>query len=237
MCLVILVFNCSSEKKSYNKTRSENTVSAYEKFLKQYPESKYENKIRSLIDSTHFHQAKDKNTIINYINFLKIYPESQYKDSVDFLIEKIYFTQAKDKNSINAYIDFLTRYPNSNFTSEVKKIFEKKGTIIELNKNELVSIEKLSQGNSDRCWFEYRGLLKSESKDEQSKNRLIIWHKREGFDSEAIKLPLIDGKIGQVLGVGRGSANFFVRGRYWAIRYMMLMIGPNKQLLCQLNLF
>jgi outer membrane protein assembly factor BamD (BamD/ComL family) len=124
-CIVMLGSNCSSEKRNYNKARSENTVSAYDNFSKQYPESQYKNEIRSLIDSIHFHQTKERNTINAYTNFLNMYPESQYKDSINFLIEKAYFTQCQNIDSINSYFDFLKQYPESQYKDSVNFLIEK----------------------------------------------------------------------------------------------------------------
>lgn len=154
-----------------------------------------------------FKEARSENTVSVYENFLIAYPESQYRDSVNFLIEKIFFTEGKNLNSINSYIDFLNRYPNNNFTIEAEELLGKKGKIIELYLKKLIPIEGLSEGNIDSCWLEYRGLIESESKAEAPKSDFIIWYKREGFNSEAIKLvsQKNNGKVGQVLGGAWGQ--------------------------------
>ena len=94
LCLIIFVLGCTSkEERLYDKARSENKVSAYEHFQKQYPISQFTDSVNFYIEKLYFTQAKDTNSIDSYIDFLNRYPESQHKDSVNFLIEKLYFTK------------------------------------------------------------------------------------------------------------------------------------------------
>ena len=41
LCLALIAFQCSPEKRNYKKVRSVNTIEAYEEFLIEYPESEY----------------------------------------------------------------------------------------------------------------------------------------------------------------------------------------------------
>lgn len=144
--------------------------------------------------------AKSENSISAYEDYLKLYPEGQFIESAITKIEAIDFEQAKAGGDINEYLIFLKLYPDSDFVSEITELLEEKGTIVELAKEELVLIEGLSGGISDRCWLEYLGHLETESKDEDSERGFNLWHKREGFDSEKIEIDSIEGNVGQVLG-------------------------------------
>jgi len=125
LCLTILVSSCSSERRRYEKARSENTLSAYEDFLKKYPKSEHTTIINNLIDSIHFYHIKIDNSIDAYKTFIKQYPQSIYIDSVNFLMEEFYYNQAKVENSIDAYENFLKQYPQSRYNENVNSLIEK----------------------------------------------------------------------------------------------------------------
>jgi len=211
LCFLFFIA-CSGEKKDRKNAESEKSITAYEDFLKQYPQGEFADEARSRLETIYFEKAEAANTIEAYDDFLKRYSEGDFADKARFKIEAIYFDQAEAANSINAYIDFSKRYPNTNFANEVEELVKKKGTIVELTKNELFLIEGLSGDISDRCWLEYQGLLETESKDEYSKSGFILWSKREGFDSEKIKVDSIFGKVGQVLG-GTWSRKLLRKGQ------------------------
>jgi len=162
---VVIIFSlcCSPEKKSYKQATSENTIPAYEHFLQEYPDSNYENQIRSSIETIHFDQALEK-------------------------------------GSIEALVGFLKQYPDSDFAGEVRDVLEKLSPIIELKKEEPFLIEGLSENPDDHCWIEYLGQFKTEVETEHEKGVFILWHKREGFDSERVRIDSITGKVGEVLG-------------------------------------
>ncbi len=196
----------------FEKAEAANTIEAFDDFLKRYSEGDFADKARFKIETLYFEKAEAANTIEAFDDFLKRYPEGDFADKAHFKIETIYFNQAKAANSINAYIDFSKRYPNTNFANEVEELLKKKGTIVELIQKELFLIEGLSKDVSDRLWLEYQGLLETESKGEYPKNGFILWYKREGFDSEKIKIASLSGKVGQVLG-GTWSRRLLRKGQ------------------------
>ena len=145
-------------------------------------------------------KAESESSISACEDFLKQYPQGKFADKARSRIEAIYFDQAKAANSINAYIDFLKRYPNTNFAKEIQELLEEKGTIVELTTmEEHFMIEGLSEGISDRCWLAYQVFFEHTSKDEDG-GIFLLSHKREGFDSEKIKVDYIRGEVGRVSG-------------------------------------
>lgn len=211
LCFLVLI-SCSGENKDWKNAESENSITAYEEFLKQYPQGEFADEAQSQIKAIYFEKAEAANTIEAYADFLKHYSEGEFADKARFKIEAIYFDQAKAANSIDAYIDFSKRYPNTNFANEVEELFKEKGTVVELIKKEVFLIEGLSEDVSDRCWLEYQGFLETESNNEHSKSGFILWYKREGFDSEKIKIDSIFGEVGQVLG-GTWSRQLLRKGQ------------------------
>jgi hypothetical protein len=82
----------SEEERQYKKSISENTVSAYEDFLKRYPESQYRDSVKSSIAKIHFKQWEDtrmRNTLEGYELFLSHFPESEYSQGAVDSIAKI----------------------------------------------------------------------------------------------------------------------------------------------------
>jgi len=124
LCFFVF-FSCSTEKKGWEKAETANTITAYEEFLKLYPEGEFVDKAHSRIESIYFDEASAANTIASYEDFLKLYPEGEFADSAHSQIEAIYFDQAKAANSIEAYKDFLERYPKGEFADSVRLLLEK----------------------------------------------------------------------------------------------------------------
>ena len=84
----IIVFNCSSEKRSFERACSENTVAAYENFLKEYPESIFKDSVDYQIEKIYFTEAQNKDSINIYIDFLRRYPDNNFTGEVKKLLEK-----------------------------------------------------------------------------------------------------------------------------------------------------
>lgn len=124
LCFSVFI-SCSGEKKDWKNTESENSITAYEDYLKQYPQGKFADEARSRIETIHFEKAETANTIEAYDDFLKRYAEGDFADKARSKIEAIYFDQAKAANSIEAYEDFLKRYPEGELADSVQLILKK----------------------------------------------------------------------------------------------------------------
>jgi len=123
LCFLVFI-SCSGEKKDWKNAESENSITAYEDYLKQYPQGKFADEARSRIETIHFEKAETANTIEAYADFLKRYAEGDFADKARSKIEAIYFDQAKAANSIEAYEDFLKRYPEGEVADQARKMLE-----------------------------------------------------------------------------------------------------------------
>jgi len=87
---VLFFTGCSGEKKAWEKAVSNNSIQAYEDFLKTYPKNKFADEAKTRIGLIYLEEAKEANTITAYKKFLVQYPEGKPAEEVHSLIEKIY---------------------------------------------------------------------------------------------------------------------------------------------------
>lgn len=105
----------------YKKAEQQNTINAYENFLKTYQNNKYVIQTKNNIQILEYEQAQQQNTINAYENFLKTYPNNKYVNQAENNIQRLEYEQAIEKKTIDAYQYFIDKYPQSKFTPEVKK--------------------------------------------------------------------------------------------------------------------
>jgi len=87
LCFLVFI-SCSGEKKDWKMAESENSITACEDFLKQYPQGKFVDKARSKIEAIYFDQAKAANSINAYNDFLKRYPNTNFANEIQELLEE-----------------------------------------------------------------------------------------------------------------------------------------------------
>lgn len=165
---VILSFflvQCASEQKSWEMTKSTHTRSAYEDFLKKFPESTHSDSAQMNLERLVFEEAKSTDPLPSLMNFLEKYPKSQFADSARFLIEKMHFDQAMAVNTKQAYNHFLKNHPESLFAKEARYRIKNLWTIRELSYSIMTEISgssaphtKLFKKAKTGCIIEIRGL-------------------------------------------------------------------------------
>jgi len=112
--LTVLIFaSCKNTYTEYHKAKNENTITAYENFIKEYPKSKY-------VDSANFE-----------IVFLKTgeYPaeyyaaiEAETELTTAEKIEKALWEDVKTQDIIDSYNEFIDLYPDGNYTDSANLI-------------------------------------------------------------------------------------------------------------------
>lgn len=129
LCLVLLVVlsfgGCATMQSRWKDTEAINTISAYEEFLRRYPQGTLANEARSRIEKLYFDQAQAKNTIAAYDEFLRRYPQGRLADDTRSRREKLYWKDTEAINTIAAYEDFLRRYPQGTLAGEARSRREK----------------------------------------------------------------------------------------------------------------
>jgi hypothetical protein len=106
--LFILIFGCDSVQNNWKDALDQNTISAYEYFIKQNPTSIY---VDSAINKI-WHLAELANTIEVYERCLAKYDTHYY-----LALSRIW-NLTKAKHTLRGYDEFLNKYPNSSFSEE-----------------------------------------------------------------------------------------------------------------------
>jgi len=100
----------------------ENTISAYEEFMRQHPKSEYANEASVRLEELYikkiWREVSSKNTIQAYQSFLNKYPQSDFTNKANSKIEGLEWKKTIEMNNIEAYQSFLKKYPQSAFTDK-----------------------------------------------------------------------------------------------------------------------
>lgn len=109
------------EDKLIKFVREENNLEYAEKFLQEFPSSKYYNNVVHIRNYIEFRAAENAGTVEAFNAFLKKYPEAaQVKIAVEER-DQLAFSKAQEANTYEAFKDFVDNYPNAIQFEEAKK--------------------------------------------------------------------------------------------------------------------
>ncbi|MFC2151014.1 tol-pal system YbgF family protein [Bacteroidota bacterium] len=95
--LMIMIFiGCNPDKKEWQKAKSINSISAYENFVNQFPNSSFVDSAYFKIDKIRFEKAATVNSIQIFQKFIEDYPESAFLDSAKNKLENIFPSFKRD---------------------------------------------------------------------------------------------------------------------------------------------
>jgi len=109
------------EDKLIKFVREENNLQYAEKFLEEFPTSKYYNNVVHIRNYIEFRAAENAGTVEAFNVFLKKYPESAQVKIATEERDQLAFDKAKEANSYAAFKDFVDNYPNAIQYEEAKK--------------------------------------------------------------------------------------------------------------------
>ena len=124
LLVVLLTAGCattSPEQYHWRGAESLDTIEAYEKLLKQYPEGLYAAQARARLAELYWEQAKGVDTIKSYEGFLRRYAKSMFAGAAWERLEELSYQRAKTEDTASDYRKFLETYPESEFTAQVRK--------------------------------------------------------------------------------------------------------------------
>lgn len=110
-----------TEEKLIKFVREENNLEYAEKFLKEFPDSKYYNNVVHIRNYIEFRTAENTATVEAFNKFLQKYPESAQFAIATEERDALAFALALSENTYKALKDFVDNYPKSIQYEEAKK--------------------------------------------------------------------------------------------------------------------
>lgn len=124
---------CSSPNADWQKATQQNTVAAYQQFVKEHPSDarveQARNRINALRDEQAWSTAKSANTLDAYQQYLQQEPNGMHaadaQDKVNSLQQAAAWQTAQSTNTAEGYRDFLQKYPNAAQASDAQAALKK----------------------------------------------------------------------------------------------------------------
>lgn len=127
---VTLIISCNTQKSDWEITKQQNTLKAYNSFIKKYTEKETQNSV--YMDSAKFHinilqleNAKTKNNLQAYYDYLiqtKDYEVDSFKKIVNNKIDSLRYDSVNEIGTEDAYSSFYKNYPNSYYYKKAKHL-------------------------------------------------------------------------------------------------------------------
>jgi len=115
---ILIIIGCSTSEKDFGTAQSENTISAYEDFLRKHPSSpqspRAQSSLNQLRDLRAWEAVSRDNSITGYKNFLGKNPQSAYADKarrrLTLLLLNEGWLDTQRIDTVDAYERFLEQY-------------------------------------------------------------------------------------------------------------------------------
>jgi hypothetical protein len=115
----VLFYREEDERKrqeaEYRPYQQQNTIEAYQEFIKKYPDNLFVSEAKCSIEHLVFTPYEQKDTIEGYRDFMKSYPANRNITRAVEKIDQLEFKQIEDTDTIAAYREFLRQKPRSNY--------------------------------------------------------------------------------------------------------------------------
>ena len=124
---------CSSPNADWQKATQQNTVVAYQQFIKEHPSDarveQARNRINALKDEQAWSTAKSADTLDAYQQYLQQEPNGMHaadaQDKVNSLQQSAAWQAAQSTNTAEGYQDFVSKYPNAPQADQAKAALKK----------------------------------------------------------------------------------------------------------------
>lgn len=110
------------EDKLIKFVREENNLEYVNRFLKEFPGSRYYKNVEHIRNYIEYRTAENENTVLAFNNFIKKYPNAAQIDMAIKNRDKIAYNDALSKNTLIAMDNFVKNYPNAQQVEEAKKV-------------------------------------------------------------------------------------------------------------------
>jgi hypothetical protein len=126
--MVAFIAACTTMQSRWDATKSADTITAYEDFLKEHPEGDLADQARvrrnELYEERDWKDAEASNTIAAYEDFIKNYPKGRHKNDAHARIEKLSLSKANDL-PLAITEKYHKRYPQGVFKNDALLTQEK----------------------------------------------------------------------------------------------------------------
>jgi outer membrane protein assembly factor BamD (BamD/ComL family) len=122
----------------FNEVKLTNVPRAFELYIEYYPDSKYVEEAKILLDTLRYEITVDKNDIEAFKEFKEKFHDSAFVSRINEKLDDLIYEQYKFKETLEGYEEFAIKYPrNKNREKAIDKIY----TIIKY-KNEVELYER-----------------------------------------------------------------------------------------------
>lgn len=174
------------EKRDWARSFADGSEGAWEKYLKQHPNSaRREEAVRLLGEARNFREAAKLDSPEAWSAFLATWPDGRYRSEAKRRVEQAReveaeaFEKAKSIASAKAYSDFLAAYPASSLATEARPLLE-----------EQTVFDKALAQDSRRSWEEYIARWPSAPNTRIAKEHL---QNAERLEEQALQVALEEG--------------------------------------------
>lgn len=109
---------------AYKESIADGKIVKLNYFLKEYPNSKYNNEIEKLIETNYYNKSKDIGNIDSYKDFIRRYPKSDRKKEIEQLLNSKAFEIAKTDLTIDSMNSYIKSYPKSDMVNQANEIID-----------------------------------------------------------------------------------------------------------------
>ncbi len=110
------------EDKLIKFVREENNLDYANKFLEEFPDSKYHNNVVHIRNYIEYRLAENANSVQAFNDFLKKYPDAAQVNVATQKRNALAYNEAKAKNSLSALKAFVAQYPKALQVEDAKKL-------------------------------------------------------------------------------------------------------------------
>jgi len=122
---LLLFFSCNKEQKDFEKAKQANTIESLKEYATNYPDGKYIDNAKELIDSMIWQAVLNKDSLKNYEKFIEEHPKSKFIESAKSKFDKLLWEDVLSTNTISDYETFIEEYPDNKFIDSAKIMIEK----------------------------------------------------------------------------------------------------------------
>lgn len=123
VCLVVMglaLTGCDSRESAWLDAEKQNTISAYETFVRNYPDGDHVEAARERIEEMKFASAKAAGAADDLEAYLAAYPSGRHADQAKELLAPLVFKSTEALGTVDRYEQFVARFPQSNLAADAR---------------------------------------------------------------------------------------------------------------------